>query len=238
MRFTLLFTALSLTSLTVLTTPSWASEPSDPLENVNRRIFAFNSRVDDYVLEPVSKAYTHVTPKFARNGIRNVFDTLDQPSVLANTALQGDVKASAHTAARLGVNLTLGVAGTMDVASRFGINEHDEDFGQTLGKWGVAQGAYLVLPLAGPTTLRDGAGSFVDGYADPLGWNTHTISDTTRLSAGLVNGIDQRARAQNALEALDAQAIDPYVQMRSYYLSHRAQQVANTQSSLDVPDFE
>ena len=224
--------------LSLTLTPAVHANDSDPIEGFNRKMFAFNMGLDRHILEPASKAYTSVTPSFARTGIRNVFDTLEQPAILANSVLQANPQASADTIARLGLNLTVGLAGTIDAASHFGIGKHNEDFGQTLGHWGVGQGIYVVLPVVGPTTPRDGLGSVVDSFADPLEWNKRTPKPGVKLAANVVNGLDQRARAQNMMDSLENTAIDPYVQVRNGYLHHREMQVQNMTSNDDVPDFE
>jgi ABC-type transporter lipoprotein component MlaA len=176
--------------------PSEASEiaglldESDPLEPVNRRIYRFNDAADRWVLLPAVRGYRFVVPRIARTAIHNVFETLDEVTTLVNTFLQFRPRASAQTLGRIGVNLTMGVAGLWDAATWLGMPDHDEDFGQTLGVWGVGTGPYLVVPLLGPGSLRDLPGRIVD--AIPF-----VIADVPPLYV-------------RPLEALDARDANPF----------------------------
>ena len=140
----------------------------DPLECVNRKIFWFNDKVDVYVLAPVARGWEKVSPHCVRTSVSNFFGNLRFPIVTVNDLLQGKVKDGASDVGRFGVNTTVGVLGLFDPASGWGLVKHDEDFGQTLGVWGVPPGAYLVLPLLGPSDPRDAAGFAVD-YALSVG---------------------------------------------------------------------
>jgi len=150
---------------------------SDPLEPINRAMYSFNAQLDRWLLMPVIGAYEKVIPKFARKGVTNFFDNLDDIRTGINQILQLRPKRALETGGRFLTNTTLGVAGLWDPASRFNIPKHDEDFGQTLGRYGVGPGPYLVLPLFGPSGLRDGAGRMVDAgvlsLIDPLDLNDH-----------------------------------------------------------------
>ena len=153
-------------------------EINDPLEPINRAMYSFNAQLDRWVLMPVIGAYERAIPKFARQGVTNFFDNLDDIRTGINQLLQLRPKRAAQTGGRFLTNSTLGIAGLLDPASRFDMPKYDEDFGQTLGRWGVGAGPYLVLPLFGPSGLRDGAGRIVDAgvlaQIDPLDLNGHS----------------------------------------------------------------
>lgn len=237
--FTALTGVLLALGLSACTSNPDSLAANDPLEPFNREMFKFNSALDDVALEPASKAYVAVTPKFGRTMFRNVMTTLNQPVVFANTTLQGDLEGSAITLARFGMNATLGVAGLFDVATHAGIPERHEDFGQTLAVWGVEDGPYLMMPIFGPSNVRDGIGRGVDRFGDPLNWNDDYPSSSTKWTVGIVNGLDQRAQAQDAIEALERTAIDPYIQLRRSYAQRRNMAITNGEEDYaDLPEFE
>jgi phospholipid-binding lipoprotein MlaA len=195
----------------------------DPLEHLNRRIFAFNQKVDRHVILPVAKAYTRALPQPARDSIRDFMRNLDSPIIFANDALQAHFRDAGRTFARFALNSTLGIAGFVDLAGRWGIPYHDDDFGVTLGVWGVGPGPYLVVPVIGPSDPRDIAGNVVDGYGDP--WN-YVASDQGYVWApfvrGVISGIDTRARYIKALSDLERTSLDYYAAIRALYLQRRA----------------
>ena len=141
---------------------------NDPLEFLNRTIFSFNNILDHMLIEPVSKVYLFVVPEFMRDGVQNFMRNLNSPIIIGNQILQFDGKGAGVAVARFVINTTAGVGGLVDVASRYGLEYEPEDFGQTLGAWGLGHGFYLVLPVVGPSSLRDGVGIAVDGFADPV----------------------------------------------------------------------
>src|SRR5688572_26977733 len=148
-------TWLLLTLLAAGCAHSPAYDPQDPLEKVNRAVFGFNEKADQYVLKPVAKGYDKITPQPVRRGIANFFDNLFYPTVIVNDLLQAKLKQGAFDLGRFVVNTTVGVVGIFDVATGWGMEKHEEDFGQTLGYWGVGPGWYLMLPLLGPSDNRD-----------------------------------------------------------------------------------
>lgn len=153
----------------LLAATSDSEEVNDPLEPVNRWIFAFNEFFQDVLLRPLSTLYNEAIPAIARTGIRNFLDNLKSPVTLANNILQGDIDGAVTTLGRFIVNSTVGIAGFADVAADSGLEGRDEDFGQTLGVWGAGEGFYLVLPIFGPSNPRDLVGKFiVDPFFDPL----------------------------------------------------------------------
>jgi phospholipid-binding lipoprotein MlaA len=203
-------------------TPNGAGNPDDPLESFNRPIHAFNDAVDRNALQPVARGYRTVVPGPVDTGISNFFDNLDDILVLFNSALQLKPRATAITTSRLFVNTTIGLAGVIDVAGMMGATKQNEDFGQTLGYWGVDRGPYLVLPLLGPSTLRDTGGLVVDYQIDPV----DQIGDSdTWLAAQTLRVVDRRAALLGATDVLDTAAVDPYAFTRDAFLRRRANQV-------------
>lgn len=188
---------------------------SDPFESINRQIFRFNDVADRYLLKPVARGYRWVTPQFLEDGIGNIFNNVSELSNIFNNLLQGKMREGGLDTGRLLINTTIGVVGFFDVAARWGLPPSNEDFGQTLGYWGVDSGPYLVIPLLGPRTLRDGLAMPVDGLTDPVGY----IEDVpTRNSLFGLRIVDSRARL---LKAEDLMRGDRYIFMRDAYLQRR-----------------
>lgn len=190
----------------------------DPLEPMNRTIYQFNEKVDDAVLKPVARGYRDTLPQPVRTGVANFFSNIDDVVVLFNDVLQFKLEHAVTDLNRVVWNSTLGIAGLFDVASKLGMEKRNEDFGQTLGYWGVGNGPYLVLPFLGPSTLRDTTGRIVDAQVDPL--TQHHPVDERNVSTA-VKFIDGRARLLSAEKVLDEAALDPYVFMRDAWLQRR-----------------
>ncbi len=195
----------------------------DPLEPLNRRMFAFNNAVDEAVLKPLAATYKELAPEPVDKGITNFFSNLNDVSVIANGLLQLKFKQAASDSGRFVINSTLGLLGVLDLATYFGYPKHYEDFGQTLGYWGVGSGAYVVLPFFGPSSLRDSVGRGVDSFFDPRGYISSDDDVVLRwyLATTLIDAIDQRADIMDVEDVLDAAALDPYVYMRDAYLQRR-----------------
>ncbi len=210
-------------SLTVGCASIETSTPGDPLESINRPIHKFNSQVDKAVLKPVAQGYTNlVAPEF-RSCVGNFFANLDDVNSTVNHLLQGKLVGAFNDACRVVLNSTVGLFGLVDAASELGFRKtNDEDFGQTLGYWGVGSGPYLVVPFYGPSTLRDFTGRLVDGFLDPLA--NHKPVDE-RLVGTAVNVVDTRARLMPATDLVDRIALDSYSFVRDAYLSRRASQI-------------
>jgi len=191
----------------------------DPLESFNRGVFAFNEDVDKIVAKPIAETYDTLVPEPIDQGISNFFSNLNDIVVVANDILQLKFKQAASDTGRFLVNSTVGLLGFFDVATGWGMPKHNEDFGQTLGYWGVDSGAYLVLPLLGPSSLRDATGRGVDIFLDPRTY----AGDATGVQLGTeaINLIDQRADLLDAEEVLDAAALDNYTYIRDAYLQRR-----------------
>ena len=229
-------------SLTACASRELAQETGDPFEPTNRAIFAVNQTLDDAVVGPTARAYDAVTPDPVQTGVRNFMSNLNQPVVFANALLQGDVHAAGDTFGRFLMNTTIGLAGVFDVASHEGVPQHRRDFGQTLAVWGVEDGPYLVLPLIGPSNLRDATGRFVDRYPHPLNWNEEESGEAWAWGLRALNGTQTRADLDDAIDSLNRTAIDPYVQARSAWRQSRAafidSQGQTDESFEDLPDFE
>ncbi len=209
---------------------------ADPLEGLNRATYAFNDAADRAVLKPVAEGYKKVMPDFVRAGITNVFSNLGDVAVSLNNFLQGKPTQGGSDAGRFLVNSTLGVLGLFDVATPMGLEKHEEDFGQTLGKWGVGPGPYLVIPLMGPSTLRDVVGRGVDSQA---GWAKQVDHVRTRGAGIGVELINVRASLLGAGETLDQAALDKYQFLRDAYLQRRLRLVNDgkvSQQQLDQLD--
>ena len=193
--------------------------PDDPLEGYNRAMFKFNDSVDKAVIKPVATGYKKVMPEVARTGVTNFFSNLGDVWIGVNNVLQGKVGPGVSDFGRFAINTTVGIFGLFDVASNAGLEKHNEDFGQTLGRWGMGTGAYVVLPILGPSDVRDGFSLLVvDWHGDPL-WYVANIPTRNELVA--THFVDQRANLLDATQLLDEAALDPYVYMRSAYLQRR-----------------
>lgn len=198
-------------------------DPRDPLEPFNRAVYRFNEGLDEAVARPLATAYRDVVPEPLRNYARNFFGNIADLLIGANNILQGKPGEGLQDWARFVFNSFFGVFGINDVASDMGFEKHNEDFGQTLGRWGVGDGAYLVLPLLGPSTLRDGAGTAVDLYVDPL---SDIISPVPlRNSAIALRLVGTRADLLDAGRLLEQAALDRYVFLRDAYLQRRRNQI-------------
>ncbi len=203
---------------------------NDPLETINRAIFSFNGVVDKIAFRPVAQGYRKVLPEFARDGIQNFFRNLLSPTDLANQILQGDIDGAATTTARFLMNSTVGIAGFIDAADKAGIPYEGEDFGQTLAVWGVPSGPYIVLPLMGPSTVRDFAGMAADFVTNPVYWNAEgTGVDDRLIGQNITTAIDQRARLIDPLDDLRANSLDYYAAIRSVYTQFRNAQIDDVQ---------
>lgn len=199
----------------VMAQPPEAPAVADPWERFNRAVFAFNETLDEYVIRPVAQGYRKVTPEFLDRGITNLFRNLDDVVVFANSLFQLKGHTAAVSLSRVLFNSTFGIGGFFDVATGFDLMKQEEDFGQTLGYWGVGSGPYLVLPVLGPSTVRDGIGRIPDIYLDPL---YHLVDIPESIWATVVDGIDRRA------DLIPGESLiigDHYVFIRNAYLQRR-----------------
>ncbi|MGH8211073.1 MAG: MlaA family lipoprotein, partial [Steroidobacteraceae bacterium] len=196
-------------------------DPRDHIERFNRAIYKFNTALDHAILRPVARGYVKVTPRPVRTGVTNFLDNLEYTKTIGNDILQGHPRDFGSDIARLVVNTTVGIGGVFDPATRFGLEKHDRDFGQTLGKWGLPTGTYLVLPLLGPTDVRDGVGFLTDRFMTVEGY----IKDTDiEIGLTVVDRIDGRARLLPFDKALET-AYDPYAFLRNIWFQRRERKV-------------
>lgn len=196
---------------------------SDPLEPANRAIFKFNDKIDRFALKPIAGGYRKITPRFVRSGVNNFFGNLGDVSTAANGFLQGKFKQGFSDSARVAVNTIIGIGGLLDVASQLDFEKHYEDFGQTLGVWGIPEGPYLVLPFFGPQTLRGTVGLLGDSQIEPL--NTLELDRNARGSLVTLNVINARANLLAASSILDSGALDPYRFVKDRYVGWRRTQI-------------
>lgn len=210
----------------------------DPWEGFNRKMFGVNNAIDGVLLVPAAQLYRAVTFKKQRKGIRNFLDNLKTPVVLINDLLQGEFKRAGNTAGRFVINTTVGFGGMGDPAERIGIPQHGEDFGQTLAVWGVDSGPYMVLPVFGPSTLRDGFGAGVGVAMDPATWIRTDAASLFRYSRAGVTGVAIREPLIEPLEEIKANSLDHYASFRSFYLQSRKREIANGRTNFDdLPDI-
>ena len=222
-------------ALALMLTSCASQGNKDPLEGLNRGIYKFNDTVDKAAIKPIAGAYKAVLPTPVRSGVNNFFGNLNTFVSAINNLLQFKFGNAFSEAGRFVINSTFGIAGVMDVASWDKIEKHTEDFGQTLGRWGAGDGAYLVLPFLGPSNLRDTTGLVVDTLAfDPI---TYIDDPATRNQLRLLKLFDKRAQYLPGSDLLDEAALDPYAFMRDAYMQRRASQDNDGQAT-DVDNVD
>jgi len=253
-----MFVALLLCNSTIVMAGSTGSEDlqnannadrtSECFEGVSRAVFAFNHTLDKAIFKPVAKGYRKL-PVPIRKGTSNVIDNLRSLLTFSNNVLQGDFREAGTTAGRFVVNSTIGVLGIWDpAAAAFNLKKNDkEDFGQTLGVWGTDTGCYFVLPILGPTTVRDSVGMIADMFIDPV----YQITHDTELNAGIGNenysehnyyyykgagGVDFRAKNIDSFDSLERNSIDLYASVKSLYLQNRIKKITNSKSTVETQD--
>lgn len=198
------------------------ANPRDPLEPFNRGVTRFNDAVDSAVLKPVATVYRDVTPDLVRTGVNNFFENLRDVWSFVNASLQLKPQAAAENGLRVGVNTVFGLGGVLDIASEIGIERTRLDFGQTLGRWGVPPGPYLVLPIFGPSSIRDAAGFSVETSGDLI---SGIDSISTRNSLYVLRAVETRANLLRATTMLEGAALDKYSFTRDFYLQRRETQI-------------
>ena len=211
---------------------------NDPFEPANRVVFALNRGLDRGLIKPVAQAYAAVIPEPVRDGIHNVLSNFFLPITFANDLLQGDFNRGGETFGRFAVNSTIGVGGLLDVANRWGIPPHTEDFGQTLAVWGVGDGPYLMLPLLGPSGVRDATGDLADIFLHPFTYVGLREKDWWSVGIGAADGIDLRSRNIDLLDQIDRDSLDPYASLRSIYRQSRDEAIRNGKPEFNnLPNF-
>ena len=216
-------------------TTTFEDEIYDPLEGVNRAIFSFNNVADKIVLEPVAKGYKKL-PSPIQNGVGNFINNLKLPLAALNQLLQGQGKNAAESTGRFLVNSTIGVFGLIDVAENIGLDQKEEDFGQTLATWGVGDGFYIVLPLFGPSNLRDTTGMVITMMTDPINAYAVTQGEAWAIPVRTAaNAIDQRSQIIDEVNALRDNSVDYYAAVRSSYYQNRKAAIMNTDDDVLTP---
>ena len=222
-------------------------EVGDCFEKVNRGIFGFNQILDKVIFKPLAKGY-RMFPQPIRSGTSNALTNLSNVVTIPNNFLQGQFKEAGVNSARFVINSTLGIGGLFDVASYYGLKKRDkEDYGQTLGVWGTEPGCYFVLPVLGPTTVRDSVGSLINLSGGNAWYNVTVVNDTQYFSEAdyyvsrLMDGIDFRAKNLESFDSLENSSVDLYASVRSLYLQDRYRKVKNidkTTETLSDDDWE
>ncbi|MES2424720.1 MAG: VacJ family lipoprotein [Pseudomonadota bacterium] len=205
-------------------------DPRDPFEPFNRDVTKFNDAADRIVLKPVATGYTQLVPPLVRTGVSNFFSNVTDVWTFINSTLQLKVQSAGETLIRLSVNTTLGLGGIIDVASELGIDKYNEDFGLTLGRYGVPAGPYVVLPLLGPSTVRDTLAFGVESSGNPL---RGIDNDATRSAVYVLNAVDKRAAFLEAGDLLEEAALDKYTFSRDAYLQRRGNLIARNKADED-----
>ena len=215
-------------------------EVNDCFESFNRGIFAFNQGLDKVIFKPLAKGY-RVLPKPIRSGTSNIISNLGNVVTIPNNILQGQIMDASMNSLRLIINTTLGIAGIFDVASYYGIQKLEkEDYGQTLGTWGVGEGCYFILPVLGPTTVRDSIGSLANVVGGDAWYNMTVANDTQYFNEAdyylsrVVSGVDFRAKNLESFDSLENTSIDLYASIRSLYLQDRQRKIENLDQSTET----
>ena len=217
-----------------------SAEVKDCFETLNRGIFAFNQGLDKIFFKPIAKGYRYL-PKPIRSGTSNALNNLSNVVTIPNNILQGQFKEAGVNTLRFSINTTLGIAGIFDVASYYGLNKLDkEDYGQTLGSWGMKEGCYFVLPVLGPTTVRDTLGSVVNftggdpWYNVTIANNTEHFENSDYYYSRLTTGVDFRAKNLEAFDNLEKNSLDLYASVRSLYLQDRKRKIQNSDETTET----
>tara|TARA_B110000971_G_scaffold180064_1_gene186513 strand:- start:175 stop:957 length:783 start_codon:yes stop_codon:yes gene_type:complete len=220
------------------------SKKSKPLkdcfESLNRATFKLNQGLDNAIFKPVAKGYRKL-PSPVRNGTSNALNNLSTLLTLPNNILQGEFKTAGINTGRFVLNTTVGILGIFDVAEQMGFSEYEkEDYGQTLGRWGVGAGCYIVLPVLGPSTIRDTAGSFINILGGDPYYNASThgnneyLNDKVYMTTKIISGIDFRAKNLEAIDNLEKNSMDFYASVKSLYLQDRQQKISNSNATIEI----
>ena len=208
--------------------PLFAKEINDPFEDLNRDIFVFNEKLDEKILKPTALVYRKVTPQFARTGVTNFFNNLEEIDTTINQVLQGEIKYAFNDAGRFVINTTIGLFGLIDVASKMGLEKHEEDFGQTLGVWGISSGPYIMLPFLGPSNPRDLMSRPISSFLS----GTFAMEDND-VKFTLV-GIDALETRERLLDAETLIIGDKYMFVKDAYVQSREYEINNGSTEDDV----
>ena len=217
------------------------SKPTkDCFESLNRATFSLNQGLDKHIFKPVAKSYRSL-PSPLRNGTSNALVNLSSLITIPNNILQGEFKTAGINTGRFAVNTTVGILGIFDVAEKMGFSEYEkEDYGQTLGKWGVGPGCYVVLPVLGPSTIRDTAGSFMNILGGDPYYNASThgnnefLTDKVYMTTKVISGVDFRAKNIDSIDNLEKNSMDFYASVKSLYLQDRQQKITNSNPTIEI----
>ena len=216
-------------------TTVYEDEIYDPLESLNRAVFSFNNVTDRIVLEPIAKGYRKL-PSPVQSGVGNFINNLKLPLAAFNQLLQGQGKNAVQSTGRFLVNSTIGVFGLIDVADNIGLEQKEEDFGQTLATWGVGDGFYIVLPLFGPSNIRDSTGMVLTMMTDPVNAYAATQGEAWAIPVRTAaNAVDQRSQIIDEVNALRDNSVDYYAAVRSSYYQNRKAAIMNTDDNILTP---
>jgi len=210
--------ALAAAAVGLLAGCASSGNPKDPIEGFNRAMFAFNEGLDSAIVKPVATGYEAALPSPVRTGVTNFFSNIEDLLIGVNNLLQGKAPEAFSDLGRVAINSTIGLLGLFDIASDAGLEKHDEDFGQTFGRWGVGNGAYVVIPVFGPRTARDTAGLILDVATDPL---THLGAGDGRDVLLVLRAVNDRANLLPADKVVEEAALDKYSYIRDGYLQRR-----------------
>ncbi len=211
-----------------------SGNPRDPFEGFNRAVFDINDGLDKTLIKPVAQSYETVLPAPVRKGVSNFFGNLGDVLIATNNLLQGKPAEAASDVGRFAINSTFGILGIFDFATDLGLEKHEEDFGQTFGKWGAQSGPYLVLPLLGPSTLRDGIGLAFDLKTDPVTQIENVPSRNTALG---IRALDDRTNLLAADKIVEKAALDRYTYVRDAYLQRRRSQIYDGDAPRESEDL-
>jgi len=211
-----------------------SGNPKDPIEGFNRAMYGFNEALDTAAIKPVAKGYDAILPSPIKSGVSNFFGNVDDVFIGVNNLLQGKGITAASDLGRFVVNSTVGIFGLFDFASKIGLEKHDEDFGQTFGRWGIGPGAYVVVPFFGPRNVRDTVGLALDVKADPVAHITKVRARNTLL---VTRVISDRAQMLPADKVIEAAALDKYAYIRDGYLQRRRNLVYDGEPPREKENF-
>ncbi len=235
------FGFLALLALTVSAcapgAPRGADGAFDPYETQNRKVHAFNRGLDRALLRPAGKGYTTVIPDEIETSVSNFSVNLGRPSDMVNALLQGDFRGAGISGSRFLINTILGFGGLADTASEFGVEDHDTDFGETLHVWGVGEGAYLELPVLGPSTTRDAFGRFVDLFTNPLDYHLEEPEVYLSTTTGIASRIGDRGRFSDTVDSILYESADSYAQARLIYLQNRRFELGDESATPEIDPF-
>jgi phospholipid-binding lipoprotein MlaA len=221
---------------------AWAQShhaPGDPWEGLNRFGYAVQGALDKVIIHPLATIFRHLSPGPIGEGLHNVIVNLSEPNAFINDVLQLRLKRASIPAARFVTNSTVGILGLFDVAGHVGLPHHDNEFGVTLGRYGVGPGPYMFVPLIGPTTVRDLAGSGIDIFIDPMHWLSYASRPEISTARAIVGGLDLRVKTEGQLNALLSDATDPYATLRSVYLQNKESEVRGDSAPIEaLPTFD